>query len=472
MKLTPVDHDPFAPQKITPTGQSPYSEETRFSGYEAVKNIPGSAANVVGSLVESVKHPIQTAKAVGNLGAGVVSKVIPGEQEPEKYADQVGEFIASRYGDMEAFKQTVMRDPVGVLSDLSSVLMAGGGAASLAPGIVGKVGKAVAKTGAAIDPINVATNTVKAASHLVPKEWPGAMYESTAKWLPSIDASRRKDLTRTALDEGIMPTTRGIDKIDNLITGLNDEIDGLITAADQAGVTIPRSAVYRELKKVRRELGGAKIDAPKDLRKIDAIVKRFDEYMKRIGKDSLTPTELQEFKKDAYKHIKFDTKRGAATLAENEAKKAMARAAKKELEVISPEIKDLNAREGRLLDLRPELERASNRIDNRNAVSLDTAAKIGAGGAVGGTAMGGAGAATGGAIGAIIAGIGSPNVRSWLAIQIAKYQKQGIPDIYIENNILPAMLREAGIQSGKLKRKSWVDPIERTAAKLIQQPSR
>jgi hypothetical protein len=305
--------------------------------------------------------------------------------------------------------------------------------------------------GAAIDPLNAVMNTGKAAASMLPDSMPRQMYESTVKWRPSIPQDRRKQLTETALAEGIMPTESGAVKLQGIIGGLNDKIDDLIQSADQAGVTVPKSAIYRELKQLRRDMGGAKIDAPKDLRKIDAIVKRFDEYMVGLGKNELTPSELQAFKQDAYKHINFDTKRGTASIAENETKKAMARAAKKELEKISPEIKDINAREGRLIDLQPEIERAAGRIDNRNAIGLDSSTKVAAGGLVG-NAFGAGPVGVG--IAATIAAIGSPKVRSYLAIQIAKYQKQGIPDIYIQNNILPAMLREAGVQAGKVNESS------------------
>ncbi len=441
-------------------GGAKVDQPVDFSASEMVGNIPISLKNYAVAMAQPFIHPIKTAKAVGNLALGVAEKAIPGEQDAEIYADQAGKFIMDRYGSLDNFKETVMRDPVGVMADASSVLMAGGGLvrglggmAANAPGMTGKVGgmaqragQSAVTAGAAIDPFNVVTNTAKAGAAMLPESLPRTMYEASAKWRPSIPQATRKQLTETALTEGIVPSEAGALKIEGTIAGLNDKIDGLIKSADATGATIPRSAIYRELKQLRRDMGGAKIDAPKDLRKIDAIVKRFDEYMVESGKDSLTPSELQAFKQDAYKHINFDTRRGVASLAENETKKAMARAAKKELEKISPEIKDINAREGALIELQPEIERAAGRIDNRNIIGLDSAAKVTAGAVVGG--------GVGANIAAAIAAVGSPKIRAHLAIQIAKYQKQGVPAAYIENNILPAMLREAGIQAGKLNESS------------------
>jgi len=436
-------------------------EPVDFSASEMVGNIPRSAKNLAVSFAQPFIHPVDTAKAVGNLALGVAQKAIPGEQDEEVYANQAGQFIMDRYGSIDNFKTTVMQDPVGVMADASSILMGGGGLirgagsmAARAPGTVGRMGamaqragQAAMTAGAAIDPLNAVANTAKAAASLTPDSLPRSMYESSAKWRPSISRKKRNQLTETALAEGIMPTEGGLIKSEAVIDALNQKIDDLIAQADLSGRTVPRSAIFQELKNLRREMGGAKINASNDLKEIDAIAKQFDEHMKSIGKDRLTYAELQDFKKNAHKSVKYDTKRGVASMADNETKAAMARGARKEIEQISPDIKAINKREGGLIELQGEVERASGRIDNRNAIGLDSAAKVAASGVAG---MSFGSGPIGIAIGATIAAIGSPKVRARIAIEIAKYQKQGIPEIYIKNNILPAMLREAGVQAGKL----------------------
>ncbi len=58
-----------------------------------------------------------------------------------------------------------------------------------------------------------------------------------------------------------------------------------------------------------------------------------------------------------------------------EAQKALAKGLKEELEGIFPEIKAKNAAEGKLLDLRPELEAAVNRLGNRR-ISIANALNV------------------------------------------------------------------------------------------------
>ena len=96
---------------------------------EAVKNVIPSAKRAAGEIWDAVSDPVGTAKAVGNVALGGIQKLIPGEQEEEKYADAVGQYFADRYGSMEGFKKSLAYDPVGVLSDLSSVFTGGAGLA-------------------------------------------------------------------------------------------------------------------------------------------------------------------------------------------------------------------------------------------------------------------------------------------------------------------------------------------------------
>lgn len=106
----------------------------------------------------------QLTQNVANMAVGAAEKLIPGQQNEEKYADAVGNFYKDRYGGVENIGNTVNQDPVGVLIDLSTLISAGGTIAAKAGQIskVSKLAKAgeVAKTaGAAIDPINAVIKT-------------------------------------------------------------------------------------------------------------------------------------------------------------------------------------------------------------------------------------------------------------------------------------------------------------------------
>ena len=115
MKLTKVDYDPFAEgPKLTKVNQDHFAPPPKeFSAGRMASNIYPSGKQFLKDLVHPITHPIETGKAIGNLGLGVAEKAIPGEQEHEVYADQVGQFIQDRYGSVDSFKETLMTDPVG-----------------------------------------------------------------------------------------------------------------------------------------------------------------------------------------------------------------------------------------------------------------------------------------------------------------------------------------------------------------------
>ena len=235
---------------------------------------------------------------------------------------------------------------------------------------------------------------------IIPKSWPESLMASSLKIRPSVDDKVRSKMIRTALDEGIMPTTKGLQKITDKISSLDLRLNQIIDDATEKGTQISKKALFQELKQLRKDLGGAKLDAADDLGQIESVAKAFDLQLKSLKKSSLSPREVQDLKRSAYQRIKFDVNQQNAKFAETEAKKAIVRGAKNSLEEINPDVKAINQKEGSLLSLGDELERAVNRIGNRNIISLDTAAKVSAGAATG--------AEAGAAAGAVISALGWP----------------------------------------------------------------
>lgn len=141
---------------------------------EALSNIPSSALNFGKALVEPILHPVDTAKALGALASGLISKtgrpgdmLRVGDAEPtaeelarrqkiEAPADAVGQFFKDRYGSMEGIKRTLATDPVGAAADAATVLTLGGGLAAKAPGMLGKAGEVAQTAGRVVDPVNAA----------------------------------------------------------------------------------------------------------------------------------------------------------------------------------------------------------------------------------------------------------------------------------------------------------------------------
>ncbi|MCP3703383.1 MAG: hypothetical protein GY954_10705 [Alteromonas sp.] len=249
---------------------------------------------------------------------------------------------------------------------------------------------------------------------MIPTEAPQKMLESALKFKPSLPAKDRARAVTTALNEGIMPTVKGLEVIAKKIQGLDVGLNKIIDTATDKGVLISKKSLFTELKKLRRDLGGVKIDAGRDMPKIDAVAKAFDTQLKNINKSKLTPREVQDLKRAAYQRIKFDFNQQKANFAEVEAKKAIVRGSRKSLEKLDPNISGINKREGDLLQLGDELEQVVGRLDNRNFFSLDTAVKIGAGTAIGpgGTVVGTAAAIA-----------GSPRIKAKTALILHNIQK-------------------------------------------------
>lgn len=127
----------------------------------AVRNLPSSFGNLVGNIATAVANPIDTAKSVLDLGAGIIQNILPeslvqavGEDKASReVANKVGQFYAERYGSVEGAKKAIAQDPAGVLADVST-LLAGG--AAVAPRAIAQP---LARAASAVDPLAIAGRT-------------------------------------------------------------------------------------------------------------------------------------------------------------------------------------------------------------------------------------------------------------------------------------------------------------------------
>ena len=71
------------PSADTPAPPPPPSLSMLDVGQQAIQNFPKSAMQAGKDIVTPFMEPIETAKALGNLGLGVIQKAIPGRQESE-----------------------------------------------------------------------------------------------------------------------------------------------------------------------------------------------------------------------------------------------------------------------------------------------------------------------------------------------------------------------------------------------------
>jgi len=399
-----------------------------FQVGEIISNIPGSAKDYAGSIIQPFLHPVDTVNNFREMG-------LKGTK------DAFINLYKERYGSPKKALQTLESDPVGAMADLSFILTGPSGLAARAPGIAGKAGAAVNTVAKAVEPLNLVKGGVRTATKaIVPEGLPTRLYESASKFSTTFTPEQRLAMSGTALKHGVLPTAKGIDRVNKVMTGLDNRITDLIDKATKSGASVPKKAIYKYLRESRKKMGGATVDAAKDLKQIDKVAKAFDEHLKNLGKDRLTPTELQAFKRDAYKRINFERSQGTAKLGAEEARKGMARAAKELVEESAPEVKDLNQQLGELLQLKEPLSKASGRIANRDITGIMAPLNIGAGGVAGG--------APGAAVGTIMALLEKPSIKARIARRLYNAQHREISDLF-DFGITPTLTQQGLFQAGR-----------------------
>lgn len=140
---------------------------------QGVLNLPRSTYELGKSTLQALTSPLETGRAVVNLGSSVLGKLGVTDASPEM-ADQVGKFYKDRYGSVENAKRTFAKDPAGFLADASTVLMGGGAALRAAPmaaaaatGQVGRAGGAISRAGQAVTRVAEAIDPLAATGSLV-----------------------------------------------------------------------------------------------------------------------------------------------------------------------------------------------------------------------------------------------------------------------------------------------------------------
>ena len=392
---------------------------------EALGNTPKSAGRFIENLFSPLVHPIQTFKVINDLPIGVVQKMLmPGKQDKEATVDALVEFMKSRYGSVESLKQTVATDPVGVVSDVATFI-GGAGAAIRAVGAVGKIatvakaGQIISKVGGAVEPVTAAKIVVgTVARQFIPGGAPSALYQSAMKFSTKLTGAERDTLTATGLEHKIMPTVKGIERIRNNVNDLNDRVTVLVDTATKQGKQIPLKDLFthfRQLKRDALEISGTPLQAEETIKKVRQQVVMAN---KKLGRKVLTPNEAQALKQGIYRQTETYYSKTTENPVSIQAQQAIARAAKESLEKLVPELKQLNQREGVLIELRDSVERAAARVSNRDVMNIGMPLK----GITGGVVFGPAGLAGGVALSIL----DRPGPKAALAVALETLARRGV----------------------------------------------
>jgi len=395
------------------------SEEGLELGVAARNLIPSLKRNL-GDIVSAIGSPIDTTKGLLSVAGGFASKAgVPGLSDFEPYADALNEMIVDRYGGVDNVLNTIETDPVGVLMDFSGISGVGGKLAKMSG--FEKTGDLIQAAGRAVDPVGQTVNLGSALLSKIPESIPENLYAGGAKPGTTLTPDERRSFNRTAVEEGIMPNDAGLAKFEALKAGLNDQIDNLIDQSVDTGKAVDATVLFDELEKLKLEIReGGSIDRVGDLEEIAKVEQKLMQSI--YGEEAadwgvtfpkpLTARELQRIKVDAYNRSDYGRRTQAPDLA-NTANQAVGRAARMNIEgITSPQIANVNQQLGKLYDMQQPLERAVNRIDQRNAISLPQT--IGAASGYGG------GGVTGGLAGLALGGLLTPTTQARLGIGLER----------------------------------------------------
>ena len=416
-----------------------------------LENAPGSLLQYGKDMTFPLRHPIQTAKGLGTIIRGGVDKgmragmnAITGQEVGEspqgEALGQVGKFYGDRYGSMDALKNTLNEDPVGLLSDLSGVATIG--TASL-PKLIGRPGQILNKAAKAADPMNLAVNAVRLPlGKLIPKDLPVKQMNSAVKWNTNTPMKIRNSLAQSMLEEGIQPTLEGMRKAWKVIDDMQEGLTKLIEESTNSGVTIPREKVFKYIRSAKKKAaeGGNPANELKQIYKfVDDLETTWFEY----DLPDFTPTKIQRFKQDLYELVGDDKWARTTARGTDAARMATARSARQIIEDLVPEARAMNRREGNMIALTDALEQKAARIENTNNIPLGAPINVGAGTYLGNLlGMPEAGAAAG--VGLSLMDL--PKNKARLAQQMYNLQNSGLLDAPIPGQIL----RQGAIQSGRI----------------------
>lgn len=412
---------------------------------QSLKNIPESGKKYYKAAYEAIRHPIETGKGLASIAKGLVKtaalrqmayglgyddNVLDLEKDPET---KIVKRLEEQYGTEEGLKEYIANDPVGVFSDLISIL------------IPATKGTTIGKIATKLEPTTAALKIASYPFKLVKESIPIEMYQKAVQFSTKLPQDDLNKVTKTAIDieNQIMPNRKGIAKLKSSMDVINKEISSKIIASTLSGEEIMTSKLWNGLRTYKEELlrltdEPIPVDAAWNVMKKN-IKKALSKGTKR------TPEEIQIMKQDIYKELESFYEQTKKSPAKIKLRKAVAQNARKLIEDIVPEVKELNQKDKALIELWDALETRANAISIKDLITYGQSMKMGALSGAGYLVGGEKGAVIGGGIGILLAIYSHPQVRSKLAIVLEELRTKGIN---INPKISQALLAE--YESGKL----------------------
>jgi hypothetical protein len=335
----------------------------------------------------------------------------------------LADFATERIGlqGLDKAKEGFLADPAGTAAVIAPV------AKPLARG-------ARAAGGFAASPINKTAGGIAK----VIGDKPETMMAQTLKQSTVLDAAQRAKNVNTALEGGYLPNKGGVERLKSDIMTTNSLIGKTIQNGQKSGTMVMIEDIIAPIEELKAKAIDSGADWGNNLATLDGIINSIRTNPKvgggeirpikqkgAMGHDIEIPANFggeipvevaQRWKVDVYKQLN-DNVWGEFTSYAKEGRKALARGAKDVVAEALPEIAELNAKDSKLYGLQDVLERAANRIGNREGVGIGPAIKVGAGAAAGGGGM---------LAGAALAILEHPSVQPRIALALYRARKGAI----------------------------------------------
>ncbi len=391
---------------------------TGLGAYNLARKIPGLGGlpEPSDTLKQAAVAPPSTAGQIGRTAEDIGEFMLPAG-EIAKGAKAIEGATAGMRG-------------AGLLNAAGKAGLEGASAAGVAgvqsggdPGQMARAGLTAGGTSAAISGLGAAGKFIPSANK---------MYRSALKPPLGGQMGRKAgNIVETGLEEGIPTSEAGHAEAGNRIDQINQQIENGIAARKQAGLTVDVQNVVKRLDDLKQR--AQYMDDPQGY--LDSIQSIEDKFVK--GHSTIDPQtgaiinstvpidKAQKMKQVIGTDIRKSY--GEMKSYEIEAKKNLVRGLKEEIESVFPEVKALNAREGKLIDLEEALRRFVNREGNHQLISPFTimlAGIAGTGGVAAGHPVEGAAA---GAFAALTRmAMENPEIKSRIAIAARRAAQSGI----------------------------------------------
>lgn len=207
----------------------------------------------------------------------------------------------------------------------------------------------------------------------------------------SISNKQRSQMIKTALEEKIPVTQRGLNKYNTILDNLDNEVTNIVNSATSQGTEISALNAASRLNDLMDYYRGASATIREQ-----ALPKIVEAFYKLASDGNLPVNVAQQMKRTIYREVnKNTTAYGKWTPVDTAIEKTFARGLREEIAGSIPEVQPINKRMSKLLDLGEVLEGRVNQAGNYSIFGAGPAIGSVIGHSVAGNIGGGMGAAAG-----------------------------------------------------------------------------